>query len=67
MLARIRDSYKAKEKIQYYDKLRDTIKTMEEKEFHDSVTEAAMFYHIISDEYRIPVVEKAHVMMDTRL
>ena len=26
-----------------------------------------MFYHIISDEYRIPVVEKAHVMMDTRL
>ena len=67
LLARIRDSYKAKEKIQYYDKLRDTVKTMEEKEFHDSVTEAAMFYHIISDEYRIPVVEKAHVMMDTRL
>ena len=34
LLARIRDSYKAKEKIQYYDKLRDTVKTMEEKEFH---------------------------------
>lgn len=67
MLARIRDSYKAKEKIQYYDELHDTVKTMEEKEFHDSVTEAAMFYHIISDEYRIPVVKKVHVMMDTRL
>lgn len=67
LLARIRDSYKAKEKIQYYDKLRDTVKTMEEKEFHDSVSEVTMFYHIISDEYRIPVVEKAHVMMDTRL
>ena len=65
MLARIRDSYKAREKIQYYDKLRDTVKTMEEKEFHDSVSELTMFYHIISDEYRIPVVEKAHVMMDS--
>ena len=28
LLARIRESYKAKEKIQYYDKLRDTVKTM---------------------------------------
>lgn len=65
MLARIRDSYKAREKIPYYDKLRDTVKTMEEKEFHDSVSELTMFYHIISDEYRIPVVEKAHVMMDS--
>lgn len=52
MLTRIRDSYKAKEKIQYYDKLHDTVKTKGEKEFRDSVTEAAMFYHIISDEYR---------------
>lgn len=26
-----------------------------------------MFYHMISDEYRIPVVNKAHVKMDTRL
>ena len=65
MLARIRDSYKAKEKIQYYDKLHDTVKTMEEKEFLDSVSEVAMFYHIISDEYRIPVVKKAHVLSVT--
>lgn len=65
MIARIRDSYKAKEKIQYYDKLHDTVKTMEEKEFLDSVSEVAMFYHIISDEYRIPVVKKAHVLSVT--
>lgn len=66
-LIRIRDSYKDKNKIQHYNNLCDTVKTMDEKKFRDSISEVTMFYHIISDEYRIPAVEKAHVKMDTRL
>lgn len=66
-LIHIRDGYKDKNKFQYYDSLRDTVRTMDEKKFHASISEVAMFYHIISDEYRIPVVKKAHVKMDTRL
>ena len=66
-LIRIRDGYKDKNKVQYYDSLCDTVKTMDEKKFHDSISEVAMFYHIISDEYCIPSVKKAHVKMDTRL
>lgn len=66
-LIRIRDSYKDKNKIQYYDSLCDTIRTRDKKKFHGKTAEVEMFYHIISDEYRIPAVEKAHVKMDTRL
>ena len=66
-LIRIRDGYKDKNKIQYYDSLCDTVKTMDEKKFHASISEVAMFYHIISDEYRIPSVKKSHVKIDTRL
>ena len=66
-LIRIRDGYKDKNKIQYYDSLCDTVKTMDEKKFHASISEVAMFYHIISDEYRIPSVTKSHVKIDTRL
>ena len=63
----IRDGYKDKNKIQHYNSLCDTVKTMDEKKFHDSISEVTMFYHIISDEYRIPSVKKSHVKMDTRL
>lgn len=66
-LIRIRDGYKDKNKFQYYDSLCDTVRTMDEKKFHASISEVAMFYHIISDEYRIPSVKKSHVKIDTRL
>lgn len=66
-LIRVRDGYKDKNKIQYYDSLCDMVKTMDEKKFHGETAEVEMFYHMISDEYRIPVVNKAHVKMDTRL
>ena len=66
-LIRIRDGYKDKNKFQYYNSLCDTVRIMDEERFYAAISEVAMFYHIISDEYRIPVVNKAHVKMDTRL
>ena len=38
-LIRIRDSYKDKNKIQYYDSLCDTIRTMDKKKFHGKTAE----------------------------
>lgn len=66
-LAAIRDGYKDESKIDFYDALISKIAGMDDAMFQQETNEVRVLTKIVGDEYKIPLVKKAEVKLDTRL